>query len=119
MKKQRVEELREHKMKICAAKHQGTTKCNQCRVKYKCFTEIKLTPKELEALVPVVLCNVPNTAEGNAFYRQFNKYLNKERYTLRRYGRGKNRKANGGTRSWIPLEKAEYFGVYLRRKTWY
>ncbi len=92
--------------------------CDCCNFRYVCLTNIKVSKDDIKAYepryIPEFLCNVPNTAEGLTFYNQLKKYLNKDRYSLKRYGRAKNRAARGGNRSFIPLKNCDYFGVYLK-----
>ena len=56
--------------------------------------------------------NVPNTEEGRMFLDLANKYLNKEKYSLRARGRG-SRKDHGCQAS-IPKKYAEWFALYLK-----
>jgi hypothetical protein len=90
--------------------------CDVCANRFICLTS-KWTEDDYLAYVkdiPVFIMNVPNTKEGLAFYKQFKKYLNKERYRAQRYGRAKNRSEKGGCQSHTPINNCDYFGVYLR-----
>jgi len=100
----------------CALGNHQPTQCQRCRNRFICLTSIKITNEDKLAYksIPVFLCNIPNTEEGNGFYKQLKKNLNKERYQLQRHGRGRNRKERGGTQSFMPLRTCDYYGVYLR-----
>jgi len=60
------------------------------------------------------LTNVPNSKEGWAFINQMKKYLHKGRYSIRLKGRG-SRKVHGN-QSFIPLQHAERYSVYIDQK---
>lgn len=89
--------------------------CEVCSDRFICLTNI--TNEDWLAYVetiPSCILRVPNTEEGRAFWGQFKKYLNKERYRAQRYGRAKNRKEKGGNQCHTPIGNCDYFGVYLR-----
>lgn len=54
---------------------------------------------------------IPNTPEGRKLIEDMRKHLNTETYWLRVRGRG-SRKGKG-TQQVVPLEKAEWLGVYF------
>lgn len=69
---------------------------------------------------------VPNSILGNIFVFLLRRYLNRDSYTVRLKGRGKNREyvrdLYGYGYSWtkdMPVPCAEYWGVYIdaKRKT--
>jgi len=62
------------------------------------------------------LFTIPNTEEGRRLVKLMRDTLNRNpeyKYSLRLKGSGKNRKANGGTGAYIPLEKSEWIRVYV------
>lgn len=90
--------------------------CGKCDGRFVCLTT-KWTGDDKEACADRVascVLRIPNTMEGQAFYQQFKKYLNKESYRAQRYGRATNRKEKGGGQSHTPIATCDYFGVYLR-----
>lgn len=59
---------------------------------------------------------VPNTEEGRRFIELAREYLNTETYTLRTRGRAENRRAKGGDKYHVALEKSEWFGIFILLK---
>jgi len=108
--------MRRYDLVKCALKGQGLPACNLCSSRFVCLTNIKITEEEklIYSDIPVFLCNIYNNEEGNEFWKQLKKHLNKNRYLLQRYGRGRNRKERGGTGSHLPIKNCDYYGVYVR-----
>tara|TARA_B100000579_G_scaffold93333_1_gene73775 strand:+ start:457 stop:702 length:246 start_codon:yes stop_codon:yes gene_type:complete len=70
-----------------------------------------------------LLTKIPNTQEGLMFVAQFRSFLNKDTYSMKLRGGGPRKEAalkdglsaRGYDRE-IPLDKAEYFRLYIERK---
>ena len=77
------------------------------------FLEIGVEMREFEiSNVPIhLLSNVPNDDGGKKVINDVRKYLNKNRYKIRVRGRG-TRKEHGD-QSYIPLQYAERFSIYV------
>ena len=95
-------------------RHQpNLNRCDDCGDKFTCFTE-KHSASDIEIETPKqYLMNLPNTPEGRQFYDDLKKRLNKDRYTVVRYGRAKHRKDRFGSQR-VSIDICDYFGVYLR-----
>jgi hypothetical protein len=52
---------------------------------------------------------VPNTEEGRNFLALARKYLNREAYTIRPMGRGKNRH----DKSYMPMQRCDWMALYV------
>jgi len=81
------------------------------------FKKLKLTEIEKKAKADSCvhfLTGVPNSKEGWAFINLVKKYLHKGRYSIRLKGRG-SRKEHGN-QSFIPLQHAERYSVYIDYK---
>jgi len=74
-------------------------------------TEIK--PKNQFACVHF-FHKIPNNKEGWDFIKGVRKFINKDRYKVRVLGRGSRK--NHGTQSFIPLEHATNYSVYIDHK---
>jgi hypothetical protein len=60
---------------------------------------------------------IPNTVEGRKFIRELKYYMNKDSYRIKLRGRNPHRHFYGLSRKKdVPIEKAEYFTVYLKAK---
>ena len=96
------------------SKSRRKSRCAKCYVRFQCLSR-KWTEEDKKAYerVPEVYFRVPNTEEGNAFFKQFRKYINKDRWSIRRYGRATNRKEKGGCQSSVPISNCDWFGVYF------
>ena len=57
---------------------------------------------------------IPNSKEGWDFIKGVRKFINKDRYKVRVLGRGSRK--NHGTQSFIPLEHATNYSVYIDHK---
>ena len=81
------------------------------------YKKLKLTEIEKKAKADSCvhfLTGVPNSKEGWAFINLVKKYLHKGRYSIRLKGRG-SRKEHGN-QSFIPLQHAERYSVYIDYK---
>ena len=81
------------------------------------YKKLKLTKEQQKAKANACvhfLTDVPNSKEGWAFINQMKKYLHKGRYSIRLKGRG-SRKVHGN-QSFIPLQHAERYSVYIDQK---
>ena len=58
--------------------------------------------------------DIPNSKEGWEFIKQVRKFINKDRYKVRILGRGSRKKY--GTQSFIPLQHATNYSVYIDHK---
>jgi len=68
--------------------------------------------KTINGNIPIhLLSNVPNNEEGKKVIEDLRKYLNKSRYKVRVRGRGTRKEY--GTQSYIPLQYAEKFSIYV------
>ena len=104
----------------CAVHGQNRKECATCAYRFVCLTD-KPTKDDMSAYFPFhrYLMNLPNNKAGNKLYKEMCKALNSRTWRLQRYGRGKNRKAKGGTCYHMPIKKCDYFGVYLHHSTEY
>jgi hypothetical protein len=60
---------------------------------------------------------VPNSHEGDVFLTLMRRYLNRDKYTMRVWGRGSRKGVTSSLpRVYCPLEHAEYFSVYVNPK---
>ena len=57
---------------------------------------------------------IPNSKEGWDFIKSIRKFINKDRYKVRVLGRGSRK--NYGTQSFIPLQHATNYSVYIDHK---
>ena len=57
---------------------------------------------------------IPNSKEGWDFIKGVRKFINKDRYRVRVLGRGSRKKH--GTQSFIPLQHATNYSVYIDHK---
>ena len=85
---------------------------------YKQFwKKVKLTAEQRKAKANACvhfMKDIPNCKEGWDFINMMKKYLHKGRYSIRLKGRG-SRKIHGN-QSFIPLEYAERYSVYIDHK---
>ena len=73
----------------------------------------KKTNKMKEACVHF-FHEIPNNKEGWDFIKSVRKFINKDRYKVRVLGRGSRKKH--GTQSFIPLEHATNYSIYIDHK---
>ena len=73
----------------------------------------KKTNKMKEACVHF-FHEIPNNKEGWDFIKGVRKFINKDRYKVRVLGRGSRKKH--GTQSFIPLEHATNYSIYIDHK---
>lgn len=60
---------------------------------------------------------VPNSYEGHLFLVLMRRYLNRDKYTMRVWGRGSRKTVpSSRPRVYCPLDRAKYFAVYVNPK---
>lgn len=100
----------ERRIAKCVGGDSRNRKCDTCKDRFICMTTV---PDWAHLNIPDWLVTVPNTEEGRKFMVLLKKYLNKERYRLVRYGRGKRVRERFHRRR-PPIAQADAVAIYVK-----